>query len=85
MTPISAKVLTVARRADDTEYSFRLELEKDLDSFHTFKFGGKKPFKGFTHNVQLDPVYHKDPHLTKSRATVSALDDSVTQHRKPNR
>ena len=25
------------------------------------------------------------PHLTKSRATVSALDDLVTQHRKPNR
>ena len=85
MTAIAAKVLAVDNLGAQYRVIVRIGFPRYRGSFNTLKFGEKKPFAGFTHNGQLDLVYHKDPHLTKSRATVSALDDSVTQHRKPNR
>ena len=41
----------------------RIGFPRSRGSFVTLKFGEKKPFTGFTHNGQLDLVYHKDPHL----------------------
>jgi hypothetical protein len=76
MTAIGAKVLTVDNLGAHYHVIVRIGFPKYRGSFHTLTFGDWKPFTGFTHNAQLDLVYHDDPH-PKSRASVSALDDSV--------
>ena len=77
MTAIGAKVLTVDNLGTQYRVVVRIGFPRYRGSFLTLEFGEKKPFTGFTHNGQLDLVYHEDPHL-KARATVSALDDSAT-------
>ena len=63
MTFIPAKIVAVGKDADKHRIVVRIVLPKYRGSFNTLKFGEKKPFTGFTHNGQLDLVYHKDPHL----------------------
>jgi hypothetical protein len=54
MTPIPAKVLTVAKQSSQYRILVQIELEKYLGSFHTLRFGERKPFTGSCHNGQLD-------------------------------
>ncbi|HXM02688.1 MAG TPA: hypothetical protein VN939_08815 [Chthoniobacterales bacterium] len=77
MTAISAKILAVDNVGTQYRVAVRIGFPRYRGSFFTLKFGEKKPFTGFTHNGQLDLVYHEDPHL-KAGQSVSALDDSVT-------
>jgi hypothetical protein len=82
MTAIAAKVLAVDNLGAQYRVIVRIGFPRYRGSFNTLKFGEKKPFTGFTHNGQLDLVYHKDQRSSpKSRATVSALDDSVTERK----
>jgi hypothetical protein len=63
MTAIAAKVLAVNNLGAQYRVIVRIGFPRYRGSFNTLKFGKKKPFTGFTHNGQLDLVYHKDPHL----------------------
>jgi hypothetical protein len=63
MTTIAAKVLAVDNLGARYRVIVRIGFPRYRGSFNTLKFGEKKPFTGFTHNGQLDLVYHKDPHL----------------------
>jgi hypothetical protein len=63
MTAIGAKVLTVDNLGTQYRVVVRIGFSRYRGSFLTLKFGEKKPFMGFTHNGQLDLVYHEDPHL----------------------
>jgi hypothetical protein len=38
----------------------RIELDKYLGSFHTLRFGKRKPFIGSCHHGQLDLFYYRD-------------------------
>src|SRR5271167_5001083 len=60
MTPIPAKVLTVAKQSSQFRVLVQIELEKYLGSFHTLRFGERKPFTGSCHNGQLD-LFYRDP------------------------
>ena len=61
MTPVPAKVLTVDKQSSQYRILVQIELEKYLGSFHTLRFGEKKPFTGSCHNGQLDLFYYRDP------------------------
>ena len=63
MTAIGAKVLAVDNIGSEYRVVVRIGFPRYRGSFLTLKFGEKKPFTGFTHNDQLDLVYHEDPHL----------------------
>jgi hypothetical protein len=63
MTASGAKVLTVDNLGTQYRVVVRIGFPRYRGSFLTLKFGEKKPFTGFTHNGQLDLVYHEDPHL----------------------
>jgi hypothetical protein len=63
MTAIAAKVLAVDNLGAQYRVIVRIGFPRYRGSFNTLKFGEKKPFTGFTHNGQLDLVYHKDPDL----------------------
>jgi len=63
MTPIPAKVLTVDKQSSQFRVLVRIELEKYLGSFHTLRFGEKKPFTGSCYHGQLDLFYYRDPGL----------------------
>jgi hypothetical protein len=62
MTAIGAKVLAVDNIGTQYRVAVRIGFPR-YRAFLTLKFGEKKPFTGFTHNGQLDLVYHEDPHL----------------------
>jgi hypothetical protein len=61
MTPIPAKVLTVAKQSSQYRVLVQIELERYLGSFHTLRFGESKPFTGTCHNGQLDLFYYRNP------------------------
>jgi hypothetical protein len=63
MTAIGAKVLTVDNLGSQYRVVVRIGFPRYRGSFLTLTFGENKPFTGFTHNGQLDLVYHDDPHL----------------------
>ena len=63
MTPVPAKVLTVAKQSSQYRVLVQIELEKYLGSFRTLRFGAVKPFHGTCHNGQLDLFYYRDPGL----------------------
>jgi hypothetical protein len=63
MTPIPAKVLTVAKQSSQYRVLVQIELEKYLGSFHALRFGDSKPFIGACHNSRLDLFYFGDPRL----------------------
>ena len=63
MTASGAKVLTVDNLGTQYRVVVRIGFPRCRGLFLTLKFGEKKPFTGFTHNGQLDLVYHEDPHL----------------------
>jgi len=63
MTASGAKVLTVDNLGTRYRVVVRIGFPRYRGSFLTLEFGEKKPFTGFTHNGQLDLVYHEDPHL----------------------
>ena len=77
MTPIPAKVLTVDKQSSQYRVLVQIELEKYLGSFHTLRFGEKKPFTGTCFHGQLDLFYYRDPRR-ESRQVVPAVDDYVT-------
>ena len=62
MTPVPAKVLTVAKQSSQYRVLVQIELEKYLGSFHTLRFGEKKPFTGSCHTVSLT-FFYRDPGL----------------------
>jgi hypothetical protein len=62
MTAIGAKVLAVDNVGAQYRVIVRIGFPRYRGSFHTLEFGEKKPFTGFTHDGQLDLVYHEDPH-----------------------
>jgi hypothetical protein len=68
MTPVPAKVLTVAKQSSQFRVLVRIELEKYLGSFHTLRFGEMKPFTGSCHNGQLDLFYYRDPGLKAGKS-----------------
>jgi hypothetical protein len=63
MTPIPAKVLTVAEQSNQYRVLVQIELEKYLGSFRNLRFGQRKPFHGTCQNGQLDLFYYQDPGL----------------------
>jgi hypothetical protein len=76
MTPIPAKVLTVAKQSNQYRVLVQIELEKYLGSFRTLRFGESKPFHGTCHSGQLDLFYYRDPGF-KVRKFFPAVDDHV--------
>ena len=60
MTPIHAKVLTVDKQSSQYRVLVQIELDKYSGSFHTLRFGERKPFIGSCHNGQLDLFYYRD-------------------------
>ena len=46
MTPSPAKVLTVDKQSHQNRAFVQIELENYLGSFHTLRFGERKPFTG---------------------------------------
>ena len=64
MTPVPAKVLTVAKQSSQYRVLVQIELEKYLGSFRTLRFGAIKPFHGTCYGGQLDLFYYRDPDLT---------------------
>jgi hypothetical protein len=68
MTPVPAKVLTVAKQSSQYRVLVQIELEKYMGSFHTLRFGEKKPFTGSCHHGQLDLFYYRDPGLTVGKS-----------------
>ena len=67
MTAIAAEVLAVDNVGAQYRVIVGIGFPRYRGSFSTLNFGEKKPFTGFTHNVQLDLVYHKDPQLKALR------------------
>jgi len=68
MIPIPAKVLTVDKQSSQYRILVQIELEKYLGSFHTLRFGEKKPFTGSCHNGQLDLFYYRDPGIKAGKS-----------------
>ena len=92
MTPVPAKVLTVAKQSSQYRVLVQIELEKYLGSFRTLRFGERKPFTGSCYHGQLDLFYYRDPRLRAGKSL--ALDDYViviqspqneSQHRKSSK
>src|SRR5580693_9020225 len=54
MTPVPAKVLTVAKQSSQYRVLVQIELEKYLGSFRTLRFGERNPFTGSCYHRQLD-------------------------------
>jgi hypothetical protein len=63
MTPIPAKVLTVAKQSSQYRVLVQIELDEYLGSFHTLRFGQSKPFHGTRYEGRLDLFYHRNPGL----------------------
>jgi hypothetical protein len=63
MTPIPAKVVTVAKQSSQYRVLVEIELEKYLAPFHTLRFGESRPFHGTCRNGQLDLFYYRNPGL----------------------
>jgi hypothetical protein len=63
MIPIPAKVLTIDKQSHQYRVLVQIELEKYVGSFHTLRFGERKPFTGACHNGRLDLWYYRDPGL----------------------
>ena len=68
MTPIPAKVLTVAKQSSQYRVLVQIEIDKYLGSFRTLRFGENKPFHGTCHNGQLDLFYYRDPGLKAGKS-----------------
>src|ERR1700740_1443547 len=58
MTPIPATVLTVDKQSSQYRVLVQIELERYLGSFHTLRFGARKPFTGTCYHEQLDLFYY---------------------------
>ena len=65
MTPVPAKVVTVAKQSSQYRVLVQIQLEKYLGSFRTLRFGAAKPFHGTCHNGQLDL---RDPGLKTGKS-----------------
>jgi hypothetical protein len=63
MTPIPAKVLTVAEQGNHYHVLVQIGLDKYLGSFRTLRFEQRKPFHGTCQDGQLDLFYYQDPGL----------------------
>jgi hypothetical protein len=63
MNPIPARVLSVDKQSHQYRVLVQIELDKYIGSFHTLRFGERKPFTGGCHNCQLDLFYYRDPGL----------------------
>jgi hypothetical protein len=74
MTPIPAKVLTVAKQSSQYRVLVQIELEKYVGSFHTLVFGKRRPFTGSCYKGQLD-LFLLPRSRPQSREAVPALDD----------
>ena len=68
MTPVPAKVLTVAKQSSQYRVLVQIELKKYLGSFRTLRFEAVKPFHGTCHNGQLDLFYYRDPGLKTGKS-----------------
>jgi hypothetical protein len=68
MTPIPAKVVSVAKQSSQYRVLVQIELEAYLGPFHTLRFGERIPFTGSCHNRQLDLFYYRDPGLKAGKA-----------------
>jgi hypothetical protein len=68
MTPVPAKVLSVAKQSSQYRVLVQIELEQYLGSFRTLRFGAAKPFHGTCHNGQLDLLYYRDPGLKTGKS-----------------
>jgi|SRR5271166_1497110 len=80
MTPIPAKVLTVAKQSNQYRVLVQIQLEKYLGSFHSLRFGERKPFTDSCHLGQLDLFATEIPTLKRgSRSRSGQLNDLVMQ------
>jgi hypothetical protein len=80
MTPVPAKVLTVAKQSSQYRVLVQIELEKYLGSFRTLRFGERKPFTGSWYRGQLDLFTTEIPALKRaSRSRSGRLCDLVIQ------
>jgi hypothetical protein len=77
MTPIPAEALAVDKLSSQYRVLVQIELEKNLGSFQSFRFGRNKPFTGTCYHGQLDLFYYRDPGL-KNGKFVPAPDKNVT-------
>jgi hypothetical protein len=68
MTPIPAKVLTVAKQSNQYRILVEIELEKYLGPFHTLRFRESTLFTGTCHNGQLDLFYYRDHGLKTGKS-----------------
>jgi hypothetical protein len=68
MNPVPAKVLTVDKQSSQYRVLVQIELEKFLGSFHSLRFGERKPFTGTYYNGQLDLFYYRDPGLKAGKS-----------------
>jgi hypothetical protein len=68
MTPIPAKVLSVVKQSSQYRVLVQIELDKYLGSFHTLRFGERKPFTGSCYHSKLDLFYYRDPGLKAGRS-----------------
>ena len=68
MTPVPAKVLTVAKQSYQYRVLVQIELEKYLGPFNTLRFGESKPFTGSCYHGQLDLFYYRDPGLRAGKS-----------------
>jgi hypothetical protein len=68
MTPIPAKVVSVAKQSSQYRVLVQIELEAYPGSFRTLRFGEQIPFTGSCHNRQLDLFYYRDPGLKPGKA-----------------
>jgi hypothetical protein len=68
MTPIPAKVLTVAKQSSQIRVLVQIELDKYLGSFRSLKFGERKPFTGSCYHGKLDLFYYRDPGLKAGKS-----------------
>jgi hypothetical protein len=68
MTPIPAKVLSVAKQSSQYRVLVQIELEAYPSSFRSLRFGEQIPFTGTCHHGQLDLFYYRDPGVKAGKA-----------------
>jgi hypothetical protein len=81
MTPIPAKVLTVAKQSSQFRVLVQIELDKYLGSFRSLRSGERKPFTGSCYHGQLDLFTTEITALKRgSRSRSGRLCDLVMQN-----
>jgi hypothetical protein len=68
MTPIPGEGLIDDKESSQFRVLFQLELEKDLGSFQSFRFGKNNPFAGTCYHRRLDLFYYWDPGLKAGKS-----------------